>query len=36
MASAMATKCSKNLEAMSSYEGSVLASSRAIDSIVAQ
>ena len=36
MASAMWTKCSKNFEAMSSYTGSVLASSSAIDSIVRQ
>src|SRR3989449_3454693 len=36
MASAMATKCSKNLEAMSSQAGSSRASSRAISSRVTQ
>ena len=36
MASAIATKCSKNFEAMSSYAGSPSASSSAMASIVLQ
>jgi hypothetical protein len=36
IASTMATKCSKNFDAMSSYSGSSTANSNAIESIVPQ